>query len=217
MLIYHLRTALMLVAIGLTLVAWWRIPPPRPRVFVLLGIIAALALPLEVFGYLTTLLDVNNSVAYNLFTWTEFLLVLGMVRSSHTKLRTATWVVAVVGTVGMIWDHSMVNGMYNMLIEGIMLMAFLLALLFALALWNMANTSTVALHRVPEFWLYMGMLAYFGGLPPVVAAARFVYTQDTDLVKTLWTIVPVLCTLRYLLAAHAAQLVGRQRRTQPHG
>ena len=73
------------------------------------------------------------------------------------------------------------------------------------------------LHRLPLFWLFMGMLAYFGGTPPVVGMARFVYARDEMLVLVLWTIVPVLCTMRYLLAAYACWSLASPSRSAAHG
>jgi len=212
--IYHIRSAFMILAIGLMLAAWWRIPPPRPRAFLLMGVIALLALPLEIAGYITTLKHINNSWAYNLFTWLEFLLVLALISVQQPRLRNVAIVFGALGTTAMAWDCSVADPSTDMLIEGITFMSLLLALLLSIALWNMASTSTVALHRLPEFWLFMGLLLYFGGLLPVVAMARYVYTKDTALVTVLWTIVPLLCALRYLLAGYACWALARQRRME---
>ena len=215
--IYHIRTVIMLLAIALALVASSRIPSPRPRSFGLFGLIAFLAFPVEVAGYVTTLKQLNNTLLYNLFTYGEFLLGLAMVRSHKPRLGKVSVIFALAGTTGMAWDCVELGSLHVMLIEGILLMSFLLAVLISVLLWDMANTSTIALNRVPEFWLFMGMLIYFGGLPPVVAMARFVYAQDTVLVVVLWTIVPMLCTVRYILAAYACWSLAKQLRIAANG
>lgn len=208
MALYHLRTALMLLSISIALVAFARMRSPRPRAFLLTGLIAVLALPTEALGYWTTLRHINNSVLYNVFTWLEFLVLLAMVHAQHPLWRNTLVGVGVLGTAVMAVIASHAGTLRVILIEGIVVMALLLALTLGALLWSVANTSVVPLHRVPVFWLFMGLLLYFGALPPVVTLARAV--SDPSIATTLWTIVPMLCILRYLLTAYAYWKTERQ-------
>lgn len=212
MTLYNLRTIAMLGSMVLALLAWWSIRPPRQRANDVTALIAALAIPVEIGGYLSTLHEQNNSVSYNLFVCVEFLLVVRMVydRVQHSWLM---WFTVVAGILSLLLNSAFVNPQKDILIEAIVVISLLLALSISTALWRMANSSHIPLHRIPRFWLLAGNLLYFAGLPPVVTMARFVYAQDTSLVNKLWTIVPLLCTFRYMMAAYAFNLERRQRDT----
>ena len=211
-----LRATLLLSSLVLTLVLCGCLPQPRHRVFRLLGLLAILAFGVEVTGTLTTLQHINNSVLYNIFTLVEFLLVLLMVRAHAPQWSNALLAGAAVGIAAMAWNSKVNPPMEFMLIEGILVIAFISTCFLLAVLWDMARTSLHPLHRVPTFWLYMGLLVYFGGLVPVVGITRYVFTADQLLANRLWSIVPVLCILRYLLAAVACYLEGRAARSA-HG
>jgi hypothetical protein len=84
-------------------------------------------------------------------------------------------------------------------------------------MWHLARTSSVALHHVPVFWLFMGLLLFYGGLIPAFAMIRFVFRTDQSMADLLWTIPPILTSLRYLLAAYACVLLVREGRSGYHG
>ena len=93
-----------------------------------------------------------------------------------------------------------------LLIEGALLIALVLSFTLMATLWDLANTSERRLGNVPEFWLFMGLLLYFGGMMPVVGLVKFIFDEDPAVAKRLWMILPVLCTLRYALTAYACHL-----------
>lgn len=214
MALYHFRTALMLMAIGLAVLLFMRIRSPRPKVFVFIGLVAAIALPVEMLGYWTTLHHFNNAPLYNIFTWLEFLLLVAMVHGQRPLWRNTLVCIALLGTVVMVVSWFRVGTLNILFIEGIVVMALLLALIVGALLWSVANSSVVPLHRLPQFWSFMGLLLYFGALPPVVTLARTV--TDRTMATTLWTIMPVLCALRYLLIAYAFWMAERRPGTD-HG
>lgn len=201
----------MLLAIGLTVLLSWRIGRGKGSVFIWLAMIASLAFPLELYGYITTLHERNNTMLYNLFAAAEFLMVLLMLRAWHPGWTLRLLLAGAIGLAGAAWNLLQLSSPDEMLVEAIMLFALLITALLALALWRMANTSTLPLHRLPEFWLFMGMLLYFGAMPPVVAMARYIWNVDFELATLLWSLVPALCTIRYFLAAYACWL----QRTRP--
>lgn len=211
MLVYHIRTLLLLAALILAITAWWRIPPPRGRSFNCAAAVTFLALPLEAFGYISTLFQYNNSSYYNAFVLVEFILVVSMVYSD--RLRTPGFGFTVAGGVTcFLLNLSFVDPRAEMLIEAIVATSLLLAVTIFHHLWRLANTSQLPVHRSPTFWLLTGTLLYFAGLPPVVTIARFVYAQDTSLAAKLWTVVPLLCALRYIMIAYAFHLARQERR-----
>ncbi|MBL7951136.1 MAG: hypothetical protein JNM62_05400 [Flavobacteriales bacterium] len=208
MLLYHLRTLLMLAVMLLALVQYLRTAAPRPPGIKLLGLLTAIALVVEVGGYLTTLRLWNNSVLYNVFITTEFCILLQALERQLPRLRKtfraigllgiAALAAVLIGRRGDLWSA--------LLSENIALFALLLAVAAALALWHVANTSSVPVQRVPLFWIGMGLLLYFGALSPVVILAQVVRSADPLMAAMLWTIMPVLCALRYLLTTYGFHL-----------
>ena len=214
MLLYHLRELLMLAAIGAAFAGFLRIQRPRPRLFRLGGALIALAFLIELIGYVTKIQQEINAPFYNAFIVLEFLLVLAMAHAQQPDWGKVLLLVAAVGLAGFVVNARFVDWQHDMLFEAIVLFAFLLAIVLGALLWRMANTSTIALLRLPAFWLFTGMLLYFTALPPVIGLARYLRKQDLELAGTLWTIMPVLCTVRYLLAAYACWLLGGQQRAK---
>jgi hypothetical protein len=214
MLLYHLRELLMLAAIGAAFAGFLRIQRPRPRLFRLGGALIALAFLVEVIGYVTKVQQAINAPFYNSFIVLEFLLVLAMVHAQQPAWNKVLLLVAGFGLAGFVVNARFVDWRHDMLFEAIVLFALLLAIVLGALLWRMANTSAVALLRVPDFWLFTGMLLYFIALPPVMGLARYLRKQDLELASTLWTIMPALCMARYLLTAYACWLLGSQQRAK---
>lgn len=214
MALYHIRTLFMLLAMGLALLLFVRMRGRKGSVFLIIGLITALALPTEALGYWTTLHHVNNALLYNIFTWVEFLALIFMVHTQRPQWRTTLASVGALGTAVLIVVAVQTGAHQQMYIESIVVMALLIALTLGALLWSLANTSVVALHRVPEFWVFMGLLLYFGALPPVVTLARAV--AEPTIATTLWTIVPLLCAMRYILTAYAYWMAER-RPLSEHG
>lgn len=213
--LFQFRQSLELLVILTTLIAWWRIPPPRDRVFGVLAAITALAFVVEVAGTACASRLVNNSILYNTFSWMEFIAVLVLIYLHDVRWRASLLLGGIIGTAGVVWCAWMYDPFTFLLTEGILIMALVLALLLLAVLWQMARTSSVPLHRVPEFWLFMGLLVYYGGLTPVVGVIHYVFTDDQALANQLWSIMPLLCILRYLLATFACVLKAREARA--HG
>ena len=85
--LFQLRQTMDILAILLTLIAWWRIPPPRDRAFGMLAAIALLALATEVVGAVCASRLVNNSILYNAFSWAEFIGVLALIYLHDARWR----------------------------------------------------------------------------------------------------------------------------------
>ncbi len=204
--LYHIRTLAVVALMAYTLWAWWRIPTPRRPVFQAFGGLAWLALLLELAGYGTTLAKMNNSWMYNLFIPLELWLVARMVVASAMRLRPLAWTCATIGTVAMVAVAYWSDPRAFMLIEGILICALMASVMLIAALFNMAARSETPLQRDPAFWLLMGMLPYFAGLLPTIGMAHLLFAEDRDLVHTLWSIIPGLAFLRYLITAYACRM-----------
>jgi hypothetical protein len=210
--LYHLRTLLVLAAIGLALIFFLRLPKPRLPLFKWMGLLTALTFVVELFGYLSALSHSTNVPVYNAFVFAEFAMVLIMVRAQHPGWKRPLAAVAVVGLVGFACNAWLVDPAHDILFESAVWLSLLLSGVIGALLWRMANTSDQDLRKVPAFWLLTGMLLYFIALPPIVGLARYLRTLDLEMASTLWTIMPLLCTARYLLTAYACWLQGGRRR-----
>ena len=90
--------------------------------------------------------------------------------------------------------------------RGIVLSAVVLTLVLMVVLWNLAQTSVVPLQHVPGFWLFMGLLVYFGCMSPILTIIDRVYAQDPALAQRLYQIMPMLGITRYAITAFACKL-----------
>ncbi|MCB9170002.1 MAG: hypothetical protein H6594_06580 [Flavobacteriales bacterium] len=212
-----LRGLPILVAIVLALIACAGIPRPRGRVFTLLGVGLLAALIVETFGMwgLVVRPEVPNMYAYNLYMAVE-LVVLLLLLHAH-KPAWGRWYLAAGGLVVVVAARELTtyDPVRQLLTPAVLVDAILMTLLLVALLWDMAQRSTVPLQRMPRFWLFMGLLVYFGGLVPIIGLTPYLVDLDPHLAARIYVIMPILATVRYLLAAVAA-LLERQRRRTAH-
>jgi hypothetical protein len=199
----------MMLAMAATLVGIWRIPAPRAPLFRLLGLLTALALAAEVFGTITAAKQINNTVVYNLYFCAEVLLVPAMVYTQRPGWR--GWLLAAVALilVTLVWNVAQVGFNTTLPTTVMMTGALVFAAILMVLLWHLANTSSAPLQRTPAFWVFIGMLVYFGGLLPVVGSVPVIYGHDKQLAGLLWRTLPFLALVRYLLAAYGCWLQAR--------
>lgn len=210
--LYWVREALLITSIGWTLWAWRHIAPPRTKLFILVAVIAGSALTVEVVGLLTTIRRVNNSILYNLFTYGEFLLQLCMVYAYRQSWKRAIITGGLFGTIIWCWCLSRYDIRDFLYVEALLGYAVILVVLCLGALWHLASTSATALHRMPEFWLFGGLLVYHGSLLPVLSSIHYLFASDDRLASWLWYIPPLLCILRYSCFTKACALEAEARR-----
>lgn len=209
--LYHLRSWCLLLAIVVALSYYFCMAAPRPAIARRLGTLLLVALGVEGIGYWTTLEGVNNNLLYNAFVAVDMVLVLSFFALHTPAWATTMRVLMAIGLCTLLatgYAHGSFKGLW---IEGIVLNAIMLAVVASAALWRLANQSTVRLTKVPEFWMFMGIVVYFGGLVPIVLAAKWLYIQDPTVVTLLWTVLPVLGIVRYGLAAYACNLWYKQQ------
>jgi len=201
-----LLSILLLLSIGLALLSVWRVPGPRPPLFRLLGVLTVLALLVELVGLVTAVQRINNSLVFNLYIFTEVLLVPAMVYTQRPQWK--PWLLgATVGALIVLgWNAATLGLTTLVLTTAAVSNALIFVVLLLALLWHLANSSSVALHRSPPFWVFMGMLVYFGGLVPVVGSVPVIHAHDQRLAAVMWHILPVLASVRYLLAAYGCKL-----------
>lgn len=206
---FHVRSVSMLVVMAIAFITYLLVPKPRPYLFRVIGLITLLGFIVETSSYLMVFERMNNNWLYNTFTVLEFLLVLLML--NHERAMWRPWLVAggALGIGAMALNAWISSFLDVLLIEGIVAMSLIAALIIGALLWSMAMRSEVALHRVPAFWLNMGLLVYFSALPPVVLLAESIGKHDPTLSVMIWTIMPVLSGLRYLLTIYGNRLQAR--------
>ena len=208
-----LRNLIILCSIALALAALLRVPPGTWRLSLVLTLSVTLALLTELAGMLLVYLGHTNNLLYNLVVTVEFLLLMWLMDRNRPAWRGWWMTGAGFGLSAMVAVACVHDPTEFLLIEGVLCFSILLSIALVTSLWHLARTSDVALYRVPEFWLFMGMLIYFGGMVPVIGMIRFVFRMDADLAARLYMIVPWLCIVRYLATAFACML--QVRRSAP--
>jgi len=212
-----LRTLLLIAVIAIALVAALQLPRGKWRLSSVLAISIALALLVEVVGAILVIAGATNNVLYNSAAVLEFFLILRVVYLFRPDWSAYVLVLAVLGLIAMVMDASMQDPSVFLLVEGVMILSMILCIVLIRSLWSLANTSEEPLGLVPEFWLFIGLLVYFGGMMPVIGLIRFVFQQDQELAARLYVIIPYLCMVRYGLTAYACILQRRRLARSLHG
>ena len=208
-----LMVSLMLAA----LVACWRVPSGAWRLRDVLLASISLGLSTETLALLVHHLSRNNCIVYNVCVPFEFLLLLWLIFRFRPQWRTSLAVAAVIGCLAMVVDGRFRDPFMFLLTEGVVVIAAVLTVVLLAALWSLAGSSWEPLPKVPEFWLFMGLLVYFGGMVPYIGMLRFVFRQNEDLAAKLFVVMPALCIARYALITAACIIQARRMRSLRHG
>lgn len=206
----------MLLVMSVAFVAVWRIPTDRWALRTVLMYLVGMALAAELVGKVLALIGENNFSLYNAFIPIEFVLVLAVLQRIRPEWNKAWALCLAVGILGIGYCYYKGLGKGFIVAEAALVISVVLSIGIMAVLWSLANNSTRSLAKLPEFWLLVGLLLYFGGMVPVIASIRFLFEMDKVLAGKLWLIAPYLCIVRYAFTAYAAILA---RRTAPaaHG
>jgi len=198
---------LLLLSMGTALAFWIRIPVPRRPVFRVVGLLIGVGLLVELTGAALALHSVNNNAMYNGYTLVDCLLALLICYLMVPERALVVGVGAALVLGAMAWDFFDQGADPHVFLDrGIVLSAVVLTLVLMAVLWQLAQTSAVPLHQVPGFWLFMGLLIYFGCMSPILTIIDRVYAHDHALAQRLYQIMPVLCIARYAITAFACKL-----------
>lgn len=210
------RFLLIYSAMSLAWVACWRVPV---RSWVLRNpLLASITLGLitEVTAMAAVWLSFENSIVYNVCVPLEFLVLLWLLYRFKPRWRRVLLLAAFLGCTSMFIAAMLRDPTAFVLTEAVVVISMILTALLVAALWSIAKTSESPLPSVPEFWLFMGLLVYFGGLVPHIAMVRFVFQKNSALAAELSFIMPLLCILRYLCTAGACLLQARIAGSRQH-
>ncbi|MBP9178743.1 MAG: hypothetical protein KBF67_14730 [Flavobacteriales bacterium] len=215
---FTFSTVSIIVIIAITFWACWRIPKPeRWGFYSVLQLSILVALLTEVAGALATNTTGKNAISYNVCTLVEFLLLLWMVERYRPHWRTQVMVAALIGSLGFVCGLFFNDPFAFLMTEVILGYAIVICVVSLAVLWSIANTSDRALQRVPEFWIFMGLLIFFGGMIPVIGLIRFIFYDDPRLAAQLYHIMFVLIILRYGIDIYACSLAERTERADRDG
>jgi hypothetical protein len=198
------------LAIFVAIVFWARIPGPKGNWFALLGLLLILALIDESVSRMIRMASKNQSWVINIYTFVELLVILQLSYWSTSKGR----LISVLGGISIFTFlfFAAKNGITeSTLFEPVMVNSITLTILSFVTLWNLAETSSVTLIKVPEFWFYLSILVFYGGLIPIMGTTRMIYEQNPKLSSNLYLIVPILITVRYAMTAYCCYLERNRR------
>jgi hypothetical protein len=206
---------LLVITIAVVAGMWWILPLRTERFYRWIGPLVLLALSVEFIGYITAQLGVHNGILYNLFITLEALLIVAMA-SEILPVRFRFWLLAAaLIPLAALITFSLQKGTVQVLHREIVLLNSLMLFPVILAvLWHLAQHSTLALTRIPAFWIFLGTLVYFGGIIPMIGLDGLLKSHNPVLGSLLYRIVPSLAIIRYLLAAWGLQLARNDRMEQ---
>ena len=207
---------LLLVVMAISLCCWVLAYRPRDRYGRAVGLLLLLAFGVEVICFELARRGVNTTAIYNSYLVLEFGLLLGLVGLGRPDRRGALVLSGGAGLTGVVYGLLRYRSLDFLLTEGIISMCLVVTGWSLVVLWDLARTSDEVLWRLPRFWLFMGMLIYFGGMVPFMGMLRFLYTEDPQLSRLLYQIITFVALLKYLFASWAALRARQQRGWAEH-
>jgi hypothetical protein len=206
-LIRHLAvvvSALFALVACLLVPRWWS----SPLRWVLVPLFVAFLL--ETTGTYTARLGINNTLLYNLFQPFEFVMLLLFIHQLRPEWRRKLLAAGALGLAVWVVSWNLNEPTEFLLTEAIVFTALLLTTASLGALWQLAERCEVPLLREPLFWLLLGLLAYFGGLFPIIGPLKFLESTSPMLAFNLYLTITVLSVLRFLLTGTACLLERRR-------
>lgn len=183
--------------------------------WVLVGIQMALSLAVEILAMRACRMAIPNAIFYTAYLPIEFILLLLIARhylplrhnALYIAFATATYVGAMVfelrsyGTCDELAVRTVVSG------------ALLLTALYGFLLFRLSEEVDRPLWQVPEFWLFLSFILYFGIMTPAAGLSNYLQKNYPDVNDRTYTIIEILFVVRYTLAACALVLKLREYRT----
>lgn len=206
----HFASALVNLSVWAAVVLWWRIPPPRRPVFVRLGALLHAVLVLEAYGLWASIQCINTSPYYNAYQVLELALVLAMSWDVLPRGRGWYATAALAGMLAFALGIHFHGGLDFLLVESVLALAGIQAIVCVRVLWHLADQGSEPLLHMPAFWLFMGLLVYFGGVVPAVGTARWLNAHDPNTGFALWALVQWLAITRYALTCVACAKEARR-------
>ncbi len=202
---------LQVAAPAFAMVTCIRLRTPRGPIFSALLPLLALGFVVESIGLYTSSFGIHNTSMFNAYVVAEFLLVLRLVAVAWPGPKWPLVLTALLGIAAVTWSWSRWRSLDFLLTEGVSVMALLLCGWMLVLLWRLSEHSMVALSKVPSFWVFTGLLLYFGALFPVIGPLRYLYSDHPALTFYLYSIVQALSVVRYGMIGYGCILEARTR------
>lgn len=210
-----LRYGLMCATVLFAFINGLRIPGPRGPVYGPLVVMLGIESVVECVGAYTSLNGIRNNPMFNAYVLVEFVLLLWLVFRLRPHWRTALGAALVLGVGAWALSFGRRGNAHFMFTDAIMVMSLLLAVFFLVLLWQLAESSDEPLTRRSHFWLFLGLVIYFGALFPIIGPLEYLWDSYPALTRNLYIIITVLAITRHVLTGVAAVMERRHRGPHP--
>lgn len=200
--------------IPLALLCWYIRARGAGPVFRLVGLQLLIAAPLELAALIMDQCDVANLWLYNIYLPIEMVLLLSIAVHGWSSLMkwTITGGVVIGYVICYLQDISAGPILQASLASwSVLFTSLVFAPLYTYRLFRLAQLEERKLWNVPEFWLYLSILFYFGGLVPYIGLYNYLVENDRPVMDDLSVIISTLCFLRYALTGVACLCVSPNR------
>lgn len=197
----YARTITVLLVILITLYQLRRIGSPKSPFFGALQLLIGLAFITESVGLLTSIFEMGNTIFYNLFTALQAFIICYMLFLVDHNWKRIYFFFGILSLLLMLRAHIIADASMPFLsIETILVIFLGLCALCLIVLIKLALLGDIELYKMPEFWVLIGFLVYFGGLSPYLSVMRHLNKVDAELVNALRNIIiPCVVVFHYLL------------------
>lgn len=204
------------VAPGFALACGLLVPRPWGTPHARLVLLLACASIMELYGAVVALCGGNNTLVYNVYIVVELVLLLGIIGRTGPPHPVRSWSLGALGLGAMLADLAYTRDPHFLLTHGIVAIGCLLTVELVLRLWWLSEHSMEPLHRVPVFWLMIGLMFNFAAAIPLFAFLSYISRTHGDLAYPLYRIVLLLSLVRYALIGKACLMersarISRQR------
>lgn len=145
----------------------------------------------------------HNVLLYNFYWPVEVALLLALSHLMHP------WPRRVLSLAGggflVVWAINLllIDPRVRLVNTSVILGALLLAALYLLRLWHLANTLQARLRDSAAYWLCLAVLVYYGAAAPLLGSINYFLEVDVATAQGLFRITQVLFLLKFALMGTA--------------
>lgn len=158
-----------------------------------------LACAVEIAAFVLVRQGLHTVLFYNLYWPMEFglLLFLGSTIAPQARL----FIAALAVPFGAIWCWYALHLDLRTQLTSVSIItgALMLAGLYLYLLWHVAGTRPGRLRDIPEFWLCLAVLTYYGSSGPLIGSINYFMRVDFHLAETLSSISQLFCIVKFVL------------------
>lgn len=176
---------------------------PTDRFHRLLGWWVVVAATVELVAMALNELGLHNVLLYNFYWPVEFALLLALSHLMHPWPRRVLLAVIVVFQGAWTANLLMIDPGTRLVNTSVIVGALMLASIYLLRLWHLANTLQARLRDSAAYWLCLAVLVYYGAAAPLLGSINYFLEVDMGLAQGLFSITRVLFLLKFALMAAA--------------